>query len=166
MGGAEPRWLTEEERRMWVRLVGLAILLPGTLETQLKRDSGLSFFDYHVLAMLSDAKGHSQLMSELALASNSSLSRLSHVITRLERQGWVRREASPTDGRATLAVLTDAGFAHLVKSAPGHVAEVQSLVFERLEDGDVQALSSALSRILSGMEAGRRLASNADASPD
>ena len=153
---AEPRWLTPEEREMWVRLVGLTILLPGAIEAQLKRDAGISFFEYHVLAMLSEAEDRTRLMSDLAFWANSSLSRLSHVVTRLEKQGWVRRETCATDRRATNAVLTDAGFAHLAAHAPDHVAEVRRLVFDHLVEGDVPALSAGLGRLLEGIDPDRR----------
>lgn len=155
------RWLDEDERRMWVRLVSLAILLPSSVEAQLKRDAGLSFFEYHVLAMLSEAEGRTRLMSELALRTDASLSRLSHVVTRLEKQGWVRREACPTDGRATNAVLTEAGFEHLRAYAPAHVAEVRRLVFDALEPDDVAALSAGLGKILESIDPDRRRAPGA-----
>ncbi len=150
----EPRWLSEDERQMWINLVGVAILLPGTVEVELKRDAGLSFFEYHVLAMLSEAEERTRLMSDLADWSNSSLSRLSHVISRLEKQGWVRREACATDGRATNAVLTDAGFVHLQTHAPAHVEEVRRLVFDRLEQGDIEALGAGLGRIYESLKNG------------
>lgn len=154
MGSANvTRWLNDEEREMWMRLVSLTMRLPGAMESQLKRDASLSFFEYHVLAMLSEAEGRMRLMSELARWSNSSLSRLSHVVTRLEKQGWVRREACPNDRRATLAVLTDEGFAHLVANAPGHVAEVRSLVFDGISVAQVQSMSEALGHILERIEA-------------
>ena len=153
-----PRWLNEDERRMWVRLVAFTLLLPGAVETQLKRDAGLTFFEYHVLAMLSEAEGRTLLMSELALWTNSSPSRLSHVVTRLEKQGWIRREACATDGRSINAVLTDEGFAHLAEHAPEHVEQVRRLVFDHLAEGDVAALSGALGRALAGLDGGVRLA--------
>ena len=159
--GGEPRWLSEDERRMWVRLVGFTILLPGAVESQLKRDAGLTFFEYHVLAMLSEAEGRTRLMSELALWTSASPSRLSHVVKRLEQQGWVRREACASDGRAINAVLTDEGFAHLAEHAPAHVEEVRRLVFDRLSSDDVAALSSAMGRMLDGLEGGSCLATEA-----
>ncbi|MBO1902136.1 winged helix DNA-binding protein [Leucobacter weissii] len=153
----EPRWLTEDERHMWMRLVALTILLPAGIESQLKRDAGLSFFEYHVLAMLSEADGRRRLMSELAFWTNSSLSRLSHVVTRLEKPGWVRREACETDGRAINAVLTDAGFAHLKASAPAHVSEVRRLALDRLAPDDVGVLSEILAKMLDAVDPdGRR----------
>jgi len=143
-----PQWLNASERRLWMRLVGLTTLLPGELELQLKRDAGVSLFEYHVLAMLSEAGERTRSMSDLAFWSNASLSRLSHVVTRLEKQGWVRREACPEDGRATNAVLTDAGFAHLEAHAPGHVAEVRRIVFDGLSEGDVATAGEVLGKIL------------------
>ncbi|MGK0715561.1 MarR family winged helix-turn-helix transcriptional regulator [Leucobacter sp. W1153] len=157
---SETQWLDPVEREMWMSLVGLTILLPGAVEAQLKRDAGISFFEYHVLAMLSEAENRTRLMSDLAHWANSSLSRLSHVVTRLEKQGWVRREACPTDGRATNAVLTDEGFRHLAAHAPAHVTEVRRLVFDQLSESDVASIAAGLGRILEGIDPDRRRAAN------
>lgn len=145
---------------MWMRLVGVTFLLPGVLEGQLKRDAGLTFFEYHVLAMLSEAEGRTRSMSDLARWSNSSLSRLSHVVTRLEKQGWVRRESCPDDRRATNAVLTDEGFAHIEKHAPAHVEEVRTQVFDVLEPEQVEVMAAALERVLQRVDPGRVAAPN------
>lgn len=153
---SEPRWLSEDERRLWISLVGISILLPGAVEAQLKRDAGLSFFEYHVLAMLSEAEERTRLMSDLALWANSSLSRLSHVVARLEKQGWVRREACATDGRATNAVLTDAGAEHLRTHAPAHLQEVRRIVFDQLDTADVPKLGGELERLFAGLQPERR----------
>lgn len=150
---SEPRWLSEDERAMWMRLVSLTIQLPAAVEAQLKRDAGVTFFEYHVLAMLSEAPERTRLMSNLAFWANSSLSRLSHVVSRLEKQGWVRREACPNDGRATNAVLTDEGFALLKAHAPAHVEEVRQLVFDQLDGADVRELSRTLEKVLARLGA-------------
>lgn len=149
---AETPWLSVSERQMWVRLVGLTLLLPNAVEKNLKRDANTSFFEYHVLAMLSEAPERMRLMSDLAMWSNASLSRLSHVVKRLENQGWVRREACKNDGRATNAILTDAGLAHLEAHAPAHVREVRRLVFDHLEPGDAEQLSAILGRMFTGVD--------------
>ena len=108
---AEPPWLTDDERDAWIRLVGVFIKPPAALDAQLQRDAGVSHFEYMVLSRLSEAPSHTLRMSDLAVLANGSLSRLSHVVTRLERRGWVRREPCPGDGRFTNAVLTDHGCA-------------------------------------------------------
>src|ERR1700742_4575654 len=114
----QPRWLTAEEEAAWRTFARVLVQLPWALEGQLQRDADLSFIEYHALAMLSEAPDHTRRMSDLAAVTNASLSRLSHLIKRLEGRGYVRRETDPTDGRYTNAVLTKAGHDHLVASAP------------------------------------------------
>ena len=145
---AEPRWLTPEELQTWQQLHLVLATLPGTLGGQLQRDSDLSFLEYYVLAGLSDQPDRTMRLSRLALLANSELSRLSHLIRRLEQRGLVRREPDPTDGRFTNAILTSAGQKVLVAAAPAHVAQVRELVFDGLEDDEQAALRSALQKMV------------------
>jgi DNA-binding MarR family transcriptional regulator len=146
----EPRWLTEEQQQMWRRFVEVLIRVPASLETQLQRDAGLTHMGYIVLLNLSEQDDRRMPMSKLAKGVNSSLSRLSHVVARLEGQGWVRRERNPEDGRVQIAVLTDEGYEKVVATAPGHVEAVQQLIFDRLTPAQVRALSKAAESILDG----------------
>jgi|SRR5690349_3533251 len=132
--GPDPRWLKGVERDAWLSLIGVIIRLPAALDTQLQRDDGLSHFEYTVMVNLSNTEGHVLRMSALAGLCHSSLSRLSHVVARLERRGWLRRDPCPDDGRATLATLTDDGFAKLASAAPGHVEAVRAYVIDALDD--------------------------------
>ena len=122
-------------------------LLPTALDQQLRCDAQLSYIEYYVLAGLSDSPGRTARMSQLAVLANAELSRLSHLISRLEKRGLVRREPDPTDGRFTNAILTDAGYAHLVAAAPGHVARVRDLVVDILTDDELSALHRIADRI-------------------
>jgi DNA-binding MarR family transcriptional regulator len=79
-------------------------------------------------------------MSQLAERSQSSRSRVSHAVARLEEAGWVRRESVPDDRRAALAVLTDEGYAALAAAAPGHVEGVRRHLLDRLTPAQVVAL--------------------------
>src|SRR5690625_266198 len=108
-GLGEPQWLTADERSAWLALTGLLVRLPGALDNQLERDSHLSFFEYMVLAMLAEQEDQTLRMSALAELTNGSLSRLSHVVRRLENQGLVVRETCQEDRRATDAILTATG---------------------------------------------------------
>src|SRR3954467_2733331 len=125
----EPRWLTDEEQRAWRRFVQVLVKVPAALEAQLQRDAGLTHMGYIVMFTLSERPDRRLSMSRLAQDVPAPLARLSHVVARLEAQGWVRRERDPDDGRVQIAVLTDAGLAKVVESAPGHVEAVQQLVF-------------------------------------
>jgi DNA-binding MarR family transcriptional regulator len=145
----ETKWLSSDERSTWLALAGLMIKLPAALDAQLQRDSGLSFFEYMVLAMLSERPQRTMRMSELAAVTNASLSRLSHVASRLEKQRYLRREPCPGDGRATNAVLTHAGMA---KVAPGHAATVRRLVFDGMTVAQRAQLLSIGTRILANID--------------
>ena len=136
----EVEWLNEEQLDSWITLAGLMFKLPGALDYQLQRDSGLTHFEYTVLAMLSDSPGRSLRMSNLAGAANGSLSRLSHVVKRLERRGFVQRRPSEDDGRITVATLTDTGFEELATAAPGHVATVRKFVIDVLSPEQLREL--------------------------
>jgi DNA-binding MarR family transcriptional regulator len=153
----EPRWLTDDERQAWLRLVAVTMLLPSRLEAELKRDSGLSHFEYYVLAMISESQGKSLPLTELASRTNASLSRLSHVIGRLEQQGFLTRSTSPHDGRASIATLTDDGWEKVVASAPGHVEEVRRVVFDPLTPRQVAQLNEICGRLLTTLDPEHRL---------
>src|SRR2546423_4040827 len=104
-----PRWLDDEQQASWRAFASAMVKLPWALECQLQLAAGLSFLEYHVLARLSENPDHTMRMSELAEVTNASLSRLSHLVKRLERRDLVRREPDLTDGRYTNAILTPSG---------------------------------------------------------
>ena len=145
---ADVRWLSDEELRAWKKLIAVVELLPGTLETQLQRDSGLSHFEYFTLAMLSEAPDRTLRMTALAAHTNSTLARLSHVVSRLEKRGLVRREPCPEDRRATNAILTPAGWRAVQAAAPGHAATVLATVVDPLTADDVADLDRIMGRVL------------------
>lgn len=129
-------------------LAALMFKLPGALDYQLQRDSGLTHFEYTVLAGLSESPERSLRMSNLAGFANGSLSRLSHVVKRLERRGFVERRPSEDDRRITVATITDAGFEQLVAAAPGHVATVRKYVIDALSPEQLQQLKVIGDQIL------------------
>ena len=142
-GPAEPRWLSPDEQQAWIGVTALMWLLPGPLDAQLQRDSGLNLFEYFVLSSLSMAEGRQQRMSDLARQANASASRLSNVVRRLEAQGWVVRQPHEHDRRSTVATLTESGWDTVVAAAPGHVAAVRRLLIDRLTPAQLAALREA-----------------------
>ncbi|MGH3171740.1 MAG: MarR family winged helix-turn-helix transcriptional regulator [Trebonia sp.] len=144
----DSRWLTDDEQKTWRSLVALLFKLPAAFDAQFQKDAGITHFEYMVLSSLSEAPDRALRMSDLAAMSSGSLSRLSHVVSRLERRGWVRRESCPGDGRFIHAILTDDGWDKVVATAPGHVAAVRKLVIEALGPEDFRALGVASQQIL------------------
>ncbi|OMH27672.1 MarR family transcriptional regulator [Tersicoccus phoenicis] len=145
-------WLTPRERDAWLSYLFSSMLVPAALDQQLQRAARISFFDYSVLAHLSEARDRTRTMSDLAACTSSSLSRLSHVVTKLEKRGWVERSASSDDGRVTVARLTDVGFDLLTGLAPRHVARVRALVFDALDEQDVRDLDRVSRKILANID--------------
>ena len=146
------RWLTAAEVDSWLSVVRLITWLPWSIDQQLQRDSNLRMVEYQVLAMLSESPQRTMRMSSLAEVTNASLSRLSHLVERLERRSLVRREPDPTDGRFTKAILTDGGFQTLAEAAPGHVAHVRSLVIDVLSAEQLRRLGRDADRIMSRID--------------
>jgi DNA-binding MarR family transcriptional regulator len=135
-----PRWLDDEEQQAWRAFLSAGRLLMNRLDRELLASAGMPVAYYEVLVGLSESPGRAMRMSELARRSESSPSRLSHAVARLEDLGWVRREACPTDRRGAVAVLTDEGFRVLEAAAPGHVEAIRSHLFDRLSHEQVAQL--------------------------
>ncbi|HWD03050.1 MAG TPA: MarR family transcriptional regulator [Amycolatopsis sp.] len=148
---SEPRWLTDEEQRVWRDFSQASAMLQAHLEGQLQHDSGMPHAYYEVLVALSEADDRRLRMSELAEARRSSRSRLSHAVARLEAKGWVRRESCPTDKRGAWAVLTDSGFEALEGAAPGHVEAVRESLFDPLTPEQVRQLGQISRAVLAAL---------------
>lgn len=149
---AEPHWLDAEEQDAFMALMSVILRLEPTLDAQLRANSGMSHFEYSVIATLSEAPEQTLRMGQLAHLASGSLPRLSQVVGRLEKRGWVRRTPCPDDGRAMLATLTDEGRAAVVAAAPGHVAEVRRRIFDPLTRAQVRQLTGIGRRIMSAVD--------------
>ncbi|MET8349133.1 MULTISPECIES: MarR family transcriptional regulator [unclassified Micromonospora] len=134
------RWLDSDEQRTWRAFLTASRALMDTLDRELQRDAGMPHAYYEILVRLSEAPDRRLRMSDLAEATGSSRSRLSHAVARLEAAGWVRREECATDRRGQVALLTDAGFATLAAAAPGHVEGVRRHLFDALSPAQVDQL--------------------------
>jgi DNA-binding MarR family transcriptional regulator len=148
-----PRWLSDDEQQAWIAVAHLVLQLPGALDTQLQRDSGINLFEYLVLSRLSMAPDRTLRMSELAELAGGSLSRLSNVVRRLEQRGFVRREPDPANGRYTNAILTEPGWEKVVAAAPGHVGSVRHLVLDPLDANQITALGHIGEQLLAQLHA-------------
>jgi DNA-binding MarR family transcriptional regulator len=156
------RWLDAREQRAWRSYLAAARLLNAQLDRELQRDSGIPHTYYEILVRLSESPGRSLRMSDLADAADSSRSRLSHAVSRLEEAGWVRRESCATDRRGAFAILTDDGFAALEKAAPRHVEGVRSHLFDKLSSAQVEQLAQICDAIVDGLKAEGHVAPGQD----
>jgi DNA-binding MarR family transcriptional regulator len=153
VGAEAVRWLTTDQELTYRSIGSLMHKLRWALECQLERDSGLSFIEYYTLARLSEEPDHRLRMSDLAALANASLSRLSHLVKRLESWGFVRREPDANDGRYTIAILTENGYAKLVASAPAQVHCVRELVIDEFSAAELKQFRRFCDRIVARIDA-------------
>ena len=149
-------WLTPDELASWLSVVRLLTRLPWAMDAQLQRDADLSMIEYMTMARLANSPEWTRRMSDLAELTSSSLSRLSHLVKRLESRGYVRREADPADGRFTNAILLPAGMSKLESAAPGHVACVRKLVIDNLSPERLRRLGQDADRIVARIDSPAR----------
>ncbi|MEV6055891.1 MarR family transcriptional regulator [Streptomyces sp. NPDC052107] len=149
---AQPRWLNDEEQRVWRAYLHATTLLEDHLDRQLQRDAGMPHIYYGLLVGLAEAPRRRLRMTELAMQAKITRSRLSHAIARLEKNGWVRREDCSSDKRGQFAVLTDKGAEVLGHTAPGHVAAVRQALFERLRPEQQKALGEIMEIVAEGLQ--------------
>jgi DNA-binding MarR family transcriptional regulator len=146
------RWLDDDELDAWVRFIAVVERLPGVLDSQLRRDAGLTHYEYLVLAMLSQAPERTLRMTALAARTNATLPRLSHVVSRLEGRGLVGRRPCADDRRAFNVTLSESGWDTLVEAAPGHVANVREHVIDPLSPEQVRQLAAIADAMLSRLD--------------
>lgn len=147
-GSTEPRWLSADEQCTWRNFLTAWQWLFASVDGQLQRDAQIPLAYYEILVRLSEAPGRALRMTQLAAASASSKSRVSHAVARLEERGWVRRMDCPTDRRGQIAQLTDEGFAALSAAAPGHVEQVRQVLFDALTPEQQRQLAGISNAIL------------------
>jgi DNA-binding MarR family transcriptional regulator len=146
-------WLTREQQRAWRAYIEAIRLLQDSLDAQLQAEAGIPHGYYEILVRLSEAPGRRLRMAELASGTQSSRSRVSHAVARLEERGWLRREACASDRRGQLAVLTEEGYDALAAAAPGHVARVRAAVIDPLSREQLRALADASAAISDAVRA-------------
>jgi DNA-binding MarR family transcriptional regulator len=135
----------------FVRALGRVMMaLPRVVDADMVRDARLSLSEYSGLMYLSEAPGRHMRMSELAAACNLSLSGMTRVVNRLEKQGFVQRAKCDEDGRGWNAVLTDSGLIRLREAWPTHLASVRRHIMDHLEAYDLDQLTAALQSIATG----------------
>jgi DNA-binding MarR family transcriptional regulator len=143
--------LSAAELHTWRALHAAMVVLPVALDAQLRRDAQISYVEYYALAGLSERPDRTARLSELAILTGSELSRVSHLIARLEKRGLVVRRTDPHNRRFTNAVLTEQGWEKVKQAAPGHVATVRRLIFDGLSDQGRQDLQTTADRIVAAL---------------
>src|SRR5437660_11782142 len=130
----------------WDALLRAHATLLRQLETDLESKTGLALADFEWLAQLAIAGG-SLRMTELADRALISRSGMTRRVTRLLREGLVRRAHADVDGRGVVVQLTNSGLDRLTIAAPVHMRGVSDLFLAKLDDQEHAVLESALAKV-------------------
>jgi DNA-binding MarR family transcriptional regulator len=146
----QPQWLDAEEQHAWRQYLRATRLLEAALDHDLQTQ-GLQLSEYEIISMLSEQPDRRLRMSQMAELVVQSRSRLTHTAGRLEKRGWVHREACLGDRRGVELVLTDAGHAEINRMAAAHVGSVRRNLVDHLSREDFLALGRAMEDISRGI---------------
>ena len=146
------KWLSKDQQVHWRAWITASSVLPELLSRELQEVFGLTINDYEILVRLSESPNRQMRMSELAIKSLLSRSRLSHQIDRLEDRGYVTRQACEDDRRGQNCTMTNKGWETLVAAAPIHVAGVRRHSVDQLSAAEYEALGKAVGKIASHLD--------------
>jgi DNA-binding MarR family transcriptional regulator len=147
-----PNWLDPDELRVFRSFARATRALYIQFDRELQRDVGLPRTYFEILWLLNQAPGKALRMSDLAEATGSLPSRMTHAVTRLEKEGQVRRELCTDDRRGWYAVLTEAGERMLDVAAPSYAASVRRHFIEPLSEEERQQLTAIGEHLLAHLE--------------
>lgn len=149
------RELGQSQKEAWGALLLGHAYLTRKIDKALVSQGLVSLQVYDVLLALEDCPGRRMRMTDLAEAVVFDPSSVTRLIDRLEKQGLVRREAHPTDGRSTYAALTDNGLKERERTWPSYRALIHEHFGRFFTDS---AASKMASSILEAVENNPRLA--------
>ncbi|MDY5585128.1 MAG: MarR family transcriptional regulator [Arcanobacterium sp.] len=141
-------WLDSEQQISWRSFIRGTARVLDALTRDMEADSQLQLNEYEVLAMLSEAPGQQLRMSDLAEQLVHSRSRLTHIVHRLEKAGYVERIKCCADGRGVFSHLTETGWEKLKEAAPAHVASVRTHIVSQLTEEEFAELGRLCHKLL------------------
>ena len=142
--------LSPRELRAWRGLLRVHAKLVKALDAELEREHGLSLTTYEVLLYLNDADEGRLRMHDLAASVLLSRSGLTRLVDRLERDGFVERQACDSDARGSFAVITDAGREKLAAARATHLDGVRRHFLSHLDDARQDLLGDTWEQVLDG----------------
>ena len=122
---------------VYFALLEVSALVQHGVEGQLRRDGGLSFVQFQILAICGEDPSCPRSMTDLA--------------DRLEARGLVERVPSRQDERGVNVTLSPKGAAVLQRVLPGHLEVVRDVLVDALDDAERDELTRLLGRVAQHM---------------
>lgn len=147
MSPDETRWLDADQQATWRAFIVGSTLLMDTLDRELRQAHDISLGEYEILVRLSESPDRTLRMAKIAESMRHSRSRVTHTVTRMEKDGLIRREAAADDKRGVDAVMTDKGWTLLQAAAHTHVAGVRAHFVDLADPSDYVALGRVMNAV-------------------
>ena len=145
-------WLTPAEQDVWRSFLRLTRGMERAVDRQLQRDSDLSGSEYEILVPLSESPSGELPSRELLRSLQWERSRLSHMLSRMERRGMISRSPSPTDARGLVVGITEHGREAIGRAAPAHLVMVREAFMDELDEDEQRALLSITRKVVPRLE--------------
>ncbi len=123
------------------------VALPKALDDDLLKVTGLTMSEYQVLVHLSEAPEREMRMTDLAVATALSVSRISRVVNAMHTRGWVDKRRDTRDARGSVASLTAEGLRRLESAYPTNLASARKRVIEHLDKRSLASFAGQLETI-------------------
>jgi DNA-binding MarR family transcriptional regulator len=146
--------LTDDELLVWRSFYAMRRTLDRALDLQLQRDSNLSASEYEVLLAINVAPERRLRVTEIAATIGWEKSRVSHLVTRMEKRGLVDRAECASDARSTWIGLTPHGRRAVLGGLRGHSAAIRRYFFDVLEGDEGEQLSALSARVVGAIGCG------------
>ena len=132
------RELTRQQLESWRSFRYMVEETSLSVSRALIEATGMSGGQFGILSILAQAPQNSMRQQELADANRWDRTRLSHVLTRMEVRGWIKRVKG--EKGATLVLLDQAGRTEQHTVAPVLARIVKERFFDRLNEAQLASL--------------------------
>ena len=145
--GTEP-----EEWALWRAFLVSHARVSRRIDAQLQRDAGLAQGEYATITAIREAPDRHLRIGEIADALGWEKSRVSHLVSRMEKRGLLERVVSAEDARAIQITVTSEGRRRQLGAMRGHAAEVHRVFLEHVRPDERPVVTEVLTRILDNLD--------------
>jgi DNA-binding MarR family transcriptional regulator len=147
------KYLAPERAAAFLGLIRAGELLASRLDAELQREHQISLREFEVLLFLAVFASEGRLrMTELTRRAPLSQSRVSRLVTELERRGLVRRSPDDGDRRGIRVTITPAGIEKFSAAQETHLASLDRRLFSLLTALETRRLALITAKILEAQD--------------
>jgi len=133
--------------KVWEGLARAHTSVAAALERDLVPEAGMPLAWYEVLLNLSRAPGGMMRYQDLAKGAGITNSGASRRLEQMTKAGLIERRSCPTDRRGVFAHVTAKGEGAFKRAHSVFLTSLEKNFGERLQPGEAEAISAALSRL-------------------